>query len=59
MRDWNTLLESVVSSAVIADDCVAKFISQVGTSDQFHHATGPSIKVINTSVHSQTQNKAQ
>ena len=33
IRDWNTLPDSLISSAEDADDCVAKFTSLVRASD--------------------------
>ena len=35
VRDWNALPDSLISSAEIADDCVAKFTSLVRVRDLF------------------------
>ena len=35
IRDWNALPESVISSAEVKDDCIAKFTSLVRTGTNF------------------------
>ena len=44
IRDWNDLLESLISSAELSDDSVSKFTSLVRPRDQFPPQSQPLVK---------------
>ena len=41
IRDWNVLLESLISSSELSDDSVSKFSSLMRARDQFSQVTAP------------------